>query len=269
MTLHYRKVYGMKKNSNPNVETGLAQYDSKPWNKHKNKYNNNYKHNGGGYNNNHGGGHNKHNNNNRSKNKFKGTCHVCGRLGHKAKDCWQNSTNRKNNKGRQPGWFQGRQNTETNQANVNTGGNISEGTEVQMVHTTSNEVISVNAGISFPNDMSILNDPNIWVLDTAATTGATKHLEGSINHKQPAKSEHTIFGNSSLGRPKKYIDVPVTVCDNQGMELYDACFKDVQHNPDAPFNLYPGLKLYKEGWSYNGSKQDGGISLVSPDGNIQ
>ena len=54
----------------------------------------------------------------------------------------------------------------------------------------------VLCNMSFPKDIKVLFDPNVWICDTAATCHCTPHDEGMVNAKT-ANSETTTMGNGS------------------------------------------------------------------------
>jgi hypothetical protein len=50
---------------------------------------------------------------------------------------------------------------------------------------------------AFPGDSALLNDPNIWIGDTGATTHQTCHDIGLVNEKEASKNDAIITGNGT------------------------------------------------------------------------
>lgn len=129
---------------------------------------------------------------------------------------------------------------------------------------TETTLSNIDLQVSFPNSMEILQDPNIWVLNTAVMVGITQHTTGAINNT--LNGEQSVISNSARVKSDKMADYPVTICDKQGVALYDAMIICIQIQEAAPYNLYPGFKHWNDGWTIISSKSKGGVTYTSPDG---
>jgi hypothetical protein len=56
--------------------------------------------------------------------------------------------------------------------------------------------------MSFPKDLSILENPNIWIADTAATCDSTPHHQGAINLQEG--NGGVIFGDGRNNYTNQY-----------------------------------------------------------------
>jgi hypothetical protein len=75
--------------------------------------------------------------------------------------------------------------------------------------------------MTFPKTTALLQDPDIWIADSAASTHSTGHLQGLIKLKPGESSDAIQVGNSSLNNVKYIGDLPG--------KFYDQ-FGDVQHS---------------------------------------
>jgi hypothetical protein len=111
-----------------------------------------------------GGDNNINNNGNgkgggKGKQKFKGKCNNCGKVGHREVDCWLKEAN----KDKRPKGFKVPGETTT----VATDG----GSKVEYLLV----------GMTFPDNHDFLSDPNVWIADTGATVHNTPHQCGLMN----------------------------------------------------------------------------------------
>jgi hypothetical protein len=51
--------------------------------------------------------------------------------------------------------------------------------------------------MTFPGDSALLNDPNIWIGVTGATTHQTCHDIGLVNENEANKNDAIIMGNGT------------------------------------------------------------------------
>jgi hypothetical protein len=85
------------------------------------------------------------------------------KVGHKAADCWE----KEENKHRRPNGYK--------TANERTRDNK---TAASALDTGTNRIEYLLCGMTFPKDVGFLNDPNVWIADTAATVHMTPHSQG-------------------------------------------------------------------------------------------
>ncbi|KAL7579262.1 hypothetical protein ACA910_011420 [Epithemia clementina (nom. ined.)] len=181
---------------------------------------------------NYGGGGNKGKkpwNGNRKK-KFTGKCNFCGKMGHKAVDCWSKPGNNLPGK------------------KGNNMGNIA-ANQVEFVLMAG----QMNQ-LAFPNDMKLLSNPEIWVVDTGATCNMTPYATGLIKTREAEVTDSVTMGSSKIEKAAQVGDLPVVVCDKLGTELQRVTMRDVVVVPDCGFNLFSVTKRLKEGWTMCGDK---------------
>jgi len=91
----------------------------------------------------------------------------CGRCGkpHNTKDCWQDPKNEE----KRPKWYKSAKAGEVGAVSADEG--TGKGIELML------------AGISFPTTIKILEDPNIWIADSATTVHNTPHATGVLGKK--------------------------------------------------------------------------------------
>ena len=104
------------------------------------------------------------------------------------------------------------------------------------------------------NGKHILNDPNIFIADTGATSDSSPSLIGFKNiHK--ATEEDNIMdasGNSVIG--EKIGDLSGMVCDKNGEEKLRVKIKNLVYTPKSGFNLFSITQRQENGWILGGDK---------------
>ena len=169
------------------------------------------------------------NNTNKGR-RFNGNCNLCGKKGHKAIDCWEKPENAH----KRPKNYHPKGNEQASAA-------INEG-----------RVEYLLAGMSFPKSISILNDPNVWIADSAATVHSSPHAIGMTNLREPAREDNITMGNGDNEQASKIANLFVTVCDNEGNEKTKAKIEDVTLAPTTKFNLFSCSRMMKKGWLLGG-----------------
>jgi hypothetical protein len=99
-----------------------------------------------------------------------------------------------------------------------------------------------------------LMGPEIWILDTGATTHSTGDAAGLINMRD-AKNSSTIIGNGINMKTEKIGELPVMMCAQTGEELAPCTIKKLHWIPGAAFNLIAGNKLLLDGFEAHGTKE--------------
>jgi hypothetical protein len=127
--------------------------------------------NNGGGNGSNGGNHNNNNNNKKTI-----ACSICNKKGHGDSNCWL----KPGNEDKKPQWLKNKE-----QVSAATG------------RSTAPELLL--CGLTLPNSQKILDDPNVWIGDTAATTHSTPHtLLGRYDmRKSTAKDSVTMVNGKS------------------------------------------------------------------------
>jgi hypothetical protein len=167
--------------------------------------------------------------------KFSGKCNNCGKMGHKSAQCWELEAN----KDKRPKWKSAKPASEVAQANVDTGS----GPKVEFTL----------CALSFPKDQRILQDPNIWIADTAATVHTTPYATGMHTVKQATKEDSITVGDGTHVRATRVANVTGTRCDMYGNELGVSELRDVTHLPNGKFNLFSLSKMQMNGWALHGN----------------
>jgi hypothetical protein len=114
------------------------------------------------------------------------------------------------------------------------------------------EVVLV--GMEFPDSMRMLNDPNIWIGDTAAS-GHTSPYQHSLTPQGNAVTNGGItVGNGITEKTAMYGNISRTLCNKQGAKVGRAKLMHVAYSPNMKFNLCSLSKLYQDGWEMKGNK---------------
>ena len=116
----------------------------------------------------------------------------------------------------------------------------------------------------FPDSYDLLQTPEIWIGDTAATTDMTPHRKGMNDVTNPPGDVHVIMGNKQVEKSTAIGSISSIVCDNQGNQKFNVKMTDVALVPDCAFNLFSFTKRLKKGWSLHGNAD--ALTLISPDG---
>ena len=119
----------------------------------------------------------------------------------------------------------------------------------------------------FPDSYDLLQMPEIWIGDTAATTDMTPHQMGMTEVAGPQDDIHVVMGNKQVEKSTAVGCISSVVCDNQGNQKLNVKMMDVALVPDCAFNLFSLLKPLKKGWSLHGNAD--ALTLSSPDGSCK
>ena len=182
------------------------------------------------------------------KTKFK-TCNYSSKYGHKEADCRKKKADEKKGNGKQ----------ETGATAISGSRNSTEfllyaGMECGLMSTKN----------MFPDSYDLLQMPEIWIGNTAATTDMTPHRMGMTEVANPQGDIHVVMGNKQVEKSTAVGNISSIVCDNQGHEQISVKMTDVALVPDCAFNLFSLSKRLKKGWSLQGNAD--ALTLSSPDG---
>ena len=173
--------------------------------------------------------------------KFMGKCNDCNKFGHMKKDCWKNP----DNANKKPQWLKDKEkNREHGNATVKNTGRV----EYLLCQVTKEEMVTDDTS------QSILDDPNVWIADSGATSDSTPHAEGMIKEMKATYADAVTVGNGNTISASKVGNIPGMICDKDGKEIKSATLKDVTVLPDAKFNLFSLTKRLKDGWTMDGNK---------------
>ena len=88
----------------------------------------------------------------------------------------------------------------------------------------------------FPDSYDLLQMPEIWIGDTAATTDMTPHRIGMTEVGNPQEDIHVVMGNKQVGKSTAVGCISSIVCDNQGNQKFNVKLMDVALVPDCALN---------------------------------
>jgi hypothetical protein len=172
----------------------------------------------------------------------------CGREGHPEDKCWMLDKN----KGKRPEWFDPEKYCRKREQEV------------------SNAAVSRSKGgfelllmaMSFPKALELLNDPNVWIANTAALCDSTPHSRGAENVRKGNCG--VIFGDGKNNEAEEIFGV---IMDKNGNEILSARLQNVKHVKSAKFNLFSLTKRQKDGWLLSGDSEaisimKGGLKIV-------
>ena len=184
-------------------------------------------------------------NGNKQGGKFTGKCLNCGKQGHKAQDCWEKDENASK---RPKNW---KKKPEVSAAGVSgnngsggNGGGTGGSANVEFIccgFSKGKEVHVYNPPDGFPDTIELLQHPDIWVADSATTLHNTSHKRGMVNIRP--ETNGIIMGDGQEVATTEIGDIPLTVCDRQGIQDFDVNLTEVAVNPSGPFNLFSTSKL--------------------------
>jgi hypothetical protein len=162
----------------------------------------------------------------------------CGKVGHISPNCFEDEANAHK---RPPNWKLVSQ----------TGGSETAAAALD----NGNKVEFLLCGMCFTNNAELLNNPNIWIADTAATVHSTPHNVGFKNTKEASKMDTVTMGNGADVGATTIAQLPGVICDKNGCELQEATLDDVTHLPGAKFNLFSLSRMTRHGgWKLRGDK---------------
>jgi hypothetical protein len=120
------------------------------------------------------------------------------------------------------------------------------------------------AALTFPQQLAFLEDPSVWIGDTAATSNSTPHAIGMCDIRKPKASDSIAMGNGMSEVAQKIGNVTGTVCDKfRNQVIQNVKIQDVTLISGGRFNLFSISKLQMEGWIMRGDRD--GITLRKGD----
>ena len=92
----------------------------------------------------------------------------------------------------------------------------------------------------FPDSYDLLQCPEIWIGDAAATTDMTPHRVGMTDVANPQGDIHIVMGNKQVEKLTAVRCISSIVCDNQGNQKLNVKITGVA--------LVPDCALIKSAW---------------------
>ena len=191
----------------------------------------------------------KNNTKGQSKTRFKGTCNYCSKYGHKEADCRKKKANEKKGNGKQ----------ETGATDI-----VGSDKNTEFLWYAGMECGLMLTKNMFPDSYALLQMPEIWIGDSAATTDMTPHRMGMTEVASPQEDLHVVMGNKQVEKSTEVGCISSIVCDNQGNQKFNVKLTDVALVPDCAFSLFSLSKRLKKGWNLHGNADT--LILISPDG---
>ena len=109
-----------------------------------------------------------------------------------------------------------------------------------------------------------LEDPNIFVGDTAASVHTTGCMNGMVNVRQ-ANPGSILQVCNATPNPVTYIgDIPGTVYNKDEEELTTGILRKVHYSPQQTYNIISIPQMLLEGWILSGTKE--ALMITSPNG---
>ena len=112
--------------------------------------------------------------------------------------------------------------------------------------------------MSFPDSQKLLESPNFWIADTAASVHVTPHKTGMSNVR--SATHRIAMGNKTQSTTSQAGDIVGMLCNRYGDDLNRAKLDQVAII-DKGFNLFSCTKLMRAGWLLGGDKDSIWLSL--------
>jgi hypothetical protein len=108
-------------------------------------------------------------------------------------------------------------------------------------------------GLTFPTSQKILEDPNVWIGDTAATTHSTPHTQGLYDMKKSTAKDSVTMGNGKSESASSIGKLTGTLYNMHGDKLIQSTMQAVTHLPTGKFDLFSLTKMQNNGWLLHGN----------------
>jgi len=97
-----------------------------------------------------------------------------------------------------------------------------------------------------------LNDPNIWIGDTAAAVHMTPYSVGMIQQEGNGNQQGITVGNGTQEKTVMQGTIKGNIVNKNGVKMGVAMLTDVSYAPTMKFNLCSLSKLMVNGWKMEG-----------------
>jgi hypothetical protein len=161
-------------------------------------------------------------------------CARCGKQGHEEAKCWDDPANATS----RPRWYKAK--------HANT----------EVVHAGIDYEVLCSA-VHKPKP--VLDDPNLWIGDTAATVDMTCSPHGMTDLVDSNLLVRGVSGD--FAKTQKVGTLNSVLCTKDGTEICKMAIERLYLSPDSPYNVLSITKKMKEGWTLSGDDQNG-LSLV-------
>lgn len=183
-----------------------------------------------------------------SSKKLNVNCNHCGKKGHKEEDCWE----KPGNSGKRPAWYlKMKARRETGSVAVDRESKVEyvmAGVDYSIAECIETACMA-DGGHAFPDSQKLLDNPNFWIADTAASIHMTPHKMGFSNLK--AVKQEVSLGDKSAVAATVVGDIKGRMCDRFGTELARATLTEVALISKG-FNLFSCTKMQMKGWTLGG-----------------
>ena len=132
--------------------------------------------------------------------------------------------------------------------------------ELTLIHKSNCNICC----ITFPNNVKILYDPNVWNADLGNTADNTGHKVGIKVTRKGSADDATIIGDGKAIKAEVVGKLRGAICNKLDKEVQPAALNNVKYVPDACFNLFSLTQRMQAGWILSGDKDS--MKLTSPDG---
>jgi len=106
--------------------------------------------------------------------------------------------------------------------------------------------------LKFPDKVQLLNDPNIWIGDTAATVHMTPYSIGMVKQVGNGSKQGITVGNGTQEETVMQGTIKGNLVNKNGVKMGVAMLTDVSYAPAMKFNLCSLSKLMVNGWKMEG-----------------
>ena len=114
--------------------------------------------------------------------------------------------------------------------------------------------------MEFRASAKLLEDPNIFIGDTGASSDTTASDLGFRNRKAASASDNIANASRNDLSGKTVGDKSGIFCDKYGNVKNNVVIKDMVYSPNAEFNLFSLTKRLDKGWTLGGDDRSIWIS---------
>jgi hypothetical protein len=134
-------------------------------------------------------------------------------------------------------------------------------TEIALINKPTDHDVNIDkgevvlVGMEFPYSMKLLNDPNIWIGDTAASVHTSPYQHDMTPEGNAVKNGSITVGNGITEKTAMYRNISVTICNKQVAKVGRGKLTHAAYSPTMKFNLCSLSKLCQDGWEMKGNKE--------------
>ena len=118
------------------------------------------------------------------------------------------------------------------------------------IRETELSLADIGQQMHFPTSPEILKNKCIWICDTGATNHSTWCADGATAISNKGSMSAGMWGPPA---EMKDIDLPGTVCDKFGNELWKMRMPSVSYNKASNYNLCSATRMIRDGWELHSS----------------